>query len=452
MASKIQNTGRTAPQATSSSVEIEEPIVYTVPSSSALNLVTELFNMGEKAKDEAFLKKYPTERKGVSHSSSYKVRTRKTSLKVNGKPESRRSLSIEKSSEDEYVRLVIPDIGAFTRSNKPLKKIFMYTLMEAARQSLYHGQLVRDYVSYPLSDFLSINAYSTLRGAEKGFHAAVAILTTVQVWGYVLKRSRKKEGEDEYEMTSDLQSDNVSSPFRMRNLFIGAELTKDGQCRILLNPYINWNFIVQYYDILPLYYFSLTNRASDLLEYIFYLARQNCGKIAKGEPFNIGLRAIQQRLQLPSEKYVNEKGESVFINNPKRDIKDAITSAMSEIMAAHKAQKEYDATDLEMSLLGKHGKSLGHWDEQGNYVLDSSLPISDFLDNGYLQIKLGGVFAEKLSEIQKTTEKKIESAKKRKEDLIERATVKYLADKMKEADKEKKGDAAETSDTESSEE
>jgi len=48
---------------------------------------------------------------------------------------------------------------------------------------------------------------------------------------------------------------------------------------------------------LPRYYFALSNRYSDFLYYIFYLARQHTQDIAKWGCFNIRFRSIQQRLQ-----------------------------------------------------------------------------------------------------------------------------------------------------------
>ena len=72
-------------------------------------------------------------------------------------------------------------------------------------------------------------------------------------------------------------------------------------CYIQLETDFNREFLIQYFTFLSSYYFKLSNRASDLLYYIFYLARQNTKEIEERGYFTIGFRAIQHRLQLPSE-------------------------------------------------------------------------------------------------------------------------------------------------------
>ena len=185
-------------------------------------------------------------------------------------------------------------------------------------------------------------------------------------------------------------------------LFTGAKIER-GQCTIYLNPRINWGFIAQYFTILPLYYFRLSNRASDLLYYIFYLARQNTKQIEEKGYFNIGLRAIQHRLQLP-----NENG----LNNPQRDIKQVIDDAIEELETTH----FMFFNNNEFNLL---------------LVADDDAPIKEYLDNGYLKINFTGSFADFFVAISKETKFQIKTQERKRAKIAEKAMIKNLEKKTK---------------------
>ena len=199
-------------------------------------------------------------------------------------------------------------------------------------------------------------------------------------------------------------------------LFTGARIER-GQCTIFFNERISWSFIAQYFTILPRYYFRLSNRASDLLYYIFYLARQHTRDIEERGYFTIGFRAIQHRLQLPSE---------VGNNNPYKTIKKPIEEAIEELETEH--SNLYRNT--EFSLLP---------------VCDDTAPIAEYLDNGYLKVGLTGAFAETFIAISKDTAKQIETAQKRQARITEKAVAINTAKKL---EAEKKAQSEERSGTE----
>ena len=160
--------------------------------------------------------------------------------------------------------------------------------------------------------------------------------------------------------------------------------------------------MLQYYTILPRYYFRLPNRASDLLYYICYLARQNTKKIAEQGYYTISTRAIQHRLFLPSE--VNNI-------NPQRTIKQPIKDAINELMMEH--SNRYGTTELRLELI---------YNEKGN--------ITDFLENGYLKVRITGDFAEPFMAISRNTANRIEAAQKRQTSIVDRALVKNMTKKL----------------------
>jgi len=357
--------------------KVERKDFYNVPDSTASNLVLDVLGAG------ADLTQLPARKKQISHGATYEVKTK-------GK---RRLVIMEKGSSEVTIELT--DIEKLTGSNKPAKKLFVLSLIKANEQAIHEGELTRDYISFPLQELVDIGFYTNIRSARAGFVSGADTLTSLKIKGKVSKSKKKvadltKEKED-------------SGTYALEVLFTGATVKK-GQCTIYFNPRINWAGLTQYFTILPTYYFRLPNRASDLLYYIFYLARQNTKEIEERGYFTVGFRAIQHRLQLP-----NEKGAA----NPQRDIKDAIEAAIVQLEEEHKATYN----NMEFSLLP---------------VCDDKAPIADYLDNGYLKVTLTGGFARSFIELSKDTAKRIAEAERKQERIIEKAKIQATANKIAE--------------------
>lgn len=346
---------------------------YNVPDSTASNLVLDVLGAGADLAD------LPDRKKQINHNTEYEV------LEDGNK----RLISLKNGTGTAEVTIELSDIEKITGSNKPAKKLFVLSLIKANEQAVHNGQLTKDYISFPLQELLDIGFYKTPQSARKGFNSGADILTSLKIKGKV-KKSKKKGAEID----------------ALEVLFTGARIDK-GQCYIFFNPRISWGFLTQYFTILPRYYFRLPNRASDLLYYIFYLARQHTRDIEERGYFTLSFRAIQHKLQLP-----NEKG----LNNPQRDIKDAIEDAIEQLEVEH--SKTYG--NMEFSLLP---------------VYDEDAPIAEYLDNGYLKVELKGAFASTFIAISKDTEKQIAEAQRRQariqEKAIAQATAKKLESKKK---------------------
>jgi len=347
---------------------------YQMPDSTASNLVFETLGAGKAIAD------LPARKKQVNHH---------TVLEVTEHGKSRR---IELSGDKAQVMLEISDIDKLAGNNKQAKKFFVLALIKANEQAIHNGQLIRDYISFPLQELIDIGFYSTPQSARKGFRDGMSILTSMKIKGHI-QQTRKT--------TRSIEALEV--------LFTGAKI-ENNQCFLRLNYAIDWGFIVQYFTILPRYYFTLSNRASDLIYYIFYLARQHTQDIAKWGYFNIGFRAIQQRLRLPNE---------VGCPNPARDIKQAIEDAIEEIEREHRSTCQ----NMDLSLLPR-------------YQEDAS--IADYLDNGYLRVSLRGDFAKTFLQISKETAKQIEKAQKRQEKITDQARATNLSKRLTQAERENK--------------
>ena len=349
----------------------QESNFYNVPDSTASNLILETLGAGENIAD------LPARKKQINHNTTYEVLE-------DGK---RRQVSV--INPKAKVTIELADIDKMTGSNKPAKKLFVLSLIKANEQAIFDGQLTKDYISFPLQELIDIGFYKTPQSARTGFKAGMDALTSLKIKGHI--QQTKKRG---------------SSINALEVLFTGANI-KNGQCTVYFNPRISWSFIAQYFTILPRYYFKLPNRASDLLYYIFFLARQHTRDIEERGYFTIGFRAIQHRLQLPSE---------IDNGNPYRTIKQPIEEAIEELETEHSLL--YGNT--EFSLLP---------------VYEETASIKDYLDNGYLRVGLTGAFAETYIEISKGTAKQIEQAEKRQARITEKAVAIKTAKAIEDAER-----------------
>lgn len=345
---------------------LEQKDFYNVPDSTASNLILETLGAGADIAD------LPARKRQVNHSTTLEVLE-------SGK---RRQVSLK--TQKASVTIELADIDKLTGSNKPAKKLFVLALIKANEQAIHDGQLTKNYISFPLQELIDTGFYSTPQSARKGFNAGMDTLTSLKIKGHIQQTKKKGSSIDALEV-----------------LFTGARIER-GQCTIFFNERISWSFIAQYFTILPRYYFRLSNRASDLLYYIFYLARQHTRDIEERGYFTIGFRAIQHRLQLPSE---------IGNNNPDRTIKQPIEEAIEQIEDGHSGLYG----NMEFSLFP---------------VYDETATISEYLENGYLRVELEGAFAKTFIAISKDTAKQIEAAQKRQARITEKAIAINTAKKL----------------------
>ena len=339
---------------------------YNMPDSTASDLILDTLGAGAAIAD------MPKRKKAISHGSNIQVLER-------GKER-----RIELHSGKAQVTIELSDIDKIAGSNKTAKKMFVLALIKANEQAIHNGELTRNYVSFPLQELVRIGFYKTPQSARKGFKSGMDTLTSLKIKGKLQKSKKKSTTIEALEV-----------------LFTGARIVK-GQCIIYFNDRISWNFLAQYFTILPVYYFELSNRASDLLYYIFYLARQHTKDIQERGYFTISFRSLQARLNLPSE---------VGNTNPYRTIKQPIEEAIEEIETAH--SDYYNNTEL--ALLP---------------VYDDLAPISDFLDTGYLRVTLSGDFSRTFIELSQNQAKQISTAEKRKNAIIDQAKAIATANKI----------------------
>jgi len=272
------------------------------------------------------------------------------------------------------------------------KKMFIYALKKINDQVFSGGELKRDYATFRLQELVDIGYYSTIQSARVGFKEAMETLTDIKVSGE-LREGKSKE----------LKSD-VLAP-----LFRGYDLLGKGVYCFYIEPRINWAMVCAFYTSLPRFYFELHSRASELLYFISVRARQCAGEIRQRGYITISMRAVQERLSLPSE---NE------IKNPERDIKKPIMEAIAEIN-----ERSGESGNITLELIGSGKRQ-----------------IADFLDNAYIKASIGGEYAVTFKEIAANQQKQIEAAQKRREAITERAIAQNLAKKLESSAADQSGE------------
>lgn len=342
--------------------EQAKKLFYDMPNSSASHLLFDIISAEDSIAD------LPARKKQVNHGTIYEV-------KASG---DKRLVSMENYEGTAKVTVELADIN---KLNKAGKKLLILSLVKANEQALHNGELTRDYISFPLQDLIHYGLYARLNGARKGFEIGTDALTSIKVKG-TIRKSKKS--------TATIKALEVP--------FTGAKI-ENNQCYIYLNTRIDWNFLTQYFTKIPKYYFKLSNRASDLLYYIFYLARQHTREIASRDYFTISFRAIHSLLKLPSETGTQRHEQLI-----RRPIEDAV----GEIETEHKQMYGNKEFSLEL-------------------VYDEKTGISEYLDNGYLKVSLKGAFAEPFITQSQTKQKKIQQAEQKKARIEEKAIAMKMA-------------------------
>lgn len=287
-------------------------------------------------------------------------------------------------TDTEKVELRINDVNTLLKS-KTAKKWLVLFLNKIAEQALNKdGTLRNDHIYIEPREVVNdFNMYKTERAAVKAFLDVEPIFTGCTVKGYL------KKGKNTIEQAESA----VLFPFMRYKRREG--FTVD------INQRVNWSMVCSFFTLIHKAYFSLPNRAAELLLYIFSRARECAKETGKSGSFNISMRAVQERLGLPSEKDNRE---------PQKTIKEPIEAAVTAIEDAIR--------DADFTITPFY---------------DMSAPITSFLEKGYLHITFKGRYLEYFAKLSKEASKKITTATNRSENAKERALEKYYLNKLEES-------------------
>lgn len=347
---------------------------YNLPTSSSSDLVMKALGAGSN------LAALPGSSRRVSHNQSILVRE-------NGK---KRQL-VSKGNNIETI-IEIGDIEKLIGSNKAAKKMFAFALIKMNERAYDYksGTLYHAEIGFSLQELVDIGYYSSIRAARRGFLTAMDTLTSLKLKA-VVKRGKKNFTT----APADAEGEGILV------MFIGAAVTNN-YCRVMLNYELNWQPLFQYFTVLPKFALMLGNRPFDLLYTIFYLARQNSKQIKAKGYFDIGFRAIQQRLELPNEADTKEPTKHI-----RQPIENAIAAIEEQLKAAGEEQ------DLIITP-----------------VFDVRSNIREYLDNGYLRITFKGSYAAPFIADSTKQERAIEKHQKRQEAIVDKAIAMKMSKGM----------------------
>jgi len=259
-------------------------------------------------------------------------------------------------------------------------KIFNFLMQKMNEQNFQEN------TEFLLSELIDAGIYANEDSAYRGLKTALEKMSHIHIEGNVINYQGRKQKETANYKTA----------------LISERAITYNKCSVVL-PQIIRNSTVTF-TVLPQWSYSLqSENAYMLLDYIFYLARQNTEKIKEHGYFTINLDTIRQHLGLPSPEEVktehNRRYNQLIIN----PIEIAITA-------------------IEDKQLGDELKITPIYDQNHKN-------IHEYL-NGYLKIELTGTSIAYMKERAKALEDEHKKTKIR----IETAKARALSNKLKTAE------------------
>lgn len=319
--------------------------------------------------------------KGDTETAANKINTvsKKKIAKISS-DKNRRAIRVETKNTLTTVELLIPFHEKI--KSRGAKKILHFIENELYQRVYFKGNMNDNVVSFPLQKLVDKRLYSTVANARRAFNDAGYVLTAIRL----NINEKSKNGKNDISVSDG----GYIMPF-------SSMLIENGQCLVRLNEDVNWAPLLKDFFLMPDSWWALPDNASDLEYKVFRQARLNAKKIKNGIlSFNISLKSIAAWLNLP----LNTK-------NPKRNVKQPIETAVDQI------NQSLDPKGFKMKI-----------------NTDLNAPIKKYLD-GYLEIKMTGIYTNNLIGIRNKNKLLIEKKIKKKEEIIEKASVLKLAESMK---------------------
>lgn len=273
-------------------------------------------------------------------------------------------------------------------NGREAKKILYFTLSEAYKRFYSSDSGLHSCtIDYSLQDLVDKGLYTSTDNARRAFNSANNFMTAIRISAMSKRRGRvlASSGGGRFEM-------------------FPAMFINNNQCIVDFNPRIDWNVVLDDYCLMPDVWWTLPGNAADLMYKIFRIMRMNQKSIDSSGNLkaNVSLRSVAYWLNLP----VDSK------KNPKRDVKDRIEEAVKHILES--LDKEHFNITIKTNL---------------NASLDKYL-------DGYLEVVADGAYTKNLLAINVSQKKFIEKNVKKKERIVEEASARSLAEKMKREESE----------------
>ena len=242
-------------------------------------------------------------------------------------------------------------------------KIFNFLLQKLNEQNYVEN------TEFLLSELIDLGIYANPDAAYRGLKTVLDKMMRIHVEGNVLAYQGRNRKEIGY----------------LKAAVIAGHKVTYNKC-IAVMPSIIRDY-TPYITILPQWGYALkSENAYMLLDYIYYLARQNTDKIQERGYFTINLNTIRQHLGLPSLEDVKNEHNGHYNQLIIKPIEDAI-NAIKEIQEGN-----------ELNITSTHDLNYKN--------------IHEYL-NGYLEIKLSGFSYDYMDKRAIKEEKRIAEAQRK---------------------------------------
>mgnify|MGYP001626428276 CR=1 FL=1 len=203
---------------------------------------------------------------------------------------------IRYNSQNNKLELCFKDYFQIAKTQgAKIRKTLNFLLIKANRQNF------PDTIYFPLEEYMQATGMNSKDSAYRNLKKELDILKNIE-HGEKLKQGKKEIG------------------IAKHYIFTGYKITYN-YCQVYCSS-SNVKFLSRYFTVLPRWAGKLSSIAYDLIDYIFYLARQNTDKLMKKGYFTVSLRSIANYLGLPKPEETEHHKQLII--NP-------ILSAIQEI-------------------------------------------------------------------------------------------------------------------------
>lgn len=256
------------------------------------------------------------------------------------------------------------------QATRQAKKILVYTISKIIEQCLdkdgnllkapsENGLVLKDSVRFTATDLVKAGLFANVSNARRGFLSVVAELLRMELGGHL------KKGELIYHTVLGTATEKGSYCMKP---FIGYVAT-DG-FTILLNPKMDWRFLVPFRAYAASWIYKLSDNAFSLGMLIFQQLRQRSSELKKNGKIKITFEALRIAMALPDPS----------VKRPSEHVKRPFLSALDDF--SHRLKAEHD-NDLRLEI----------------FADTKAKTVKEFIETGYIDVYATGDYMEASKEI-----------------------------------------------------
>jgi len=230
-----------------------------------------------------------------------KTRTLKKIYTVNN------NLYLEYNSSNTYLQIQIQNFeNILNNFRDKSKKIWNFLLIK------WNEENYNSNITFHVSELVKYSIYSDNKAAKRGFEKVLDKMSFIKIKGKKNEDTTITQWNNLFYKKKEVDKKNYTGGYM--NIKISENITKD--------------FLAKYIRIIPLWAFKLKKHAFSLIDYIYFLARQNYHQIFVKGFFTIKFDSISKHLGLPDIKKTQH--QSQLIKKPILDAINQITTIQNK--------------------------------------------------------------------------------------------------------------------------